>query len=93
MSTSTREHEYVVLSHASDPPREIARLWWDGERVQCEPESYLDRIDMLPMFGTVQEVNGRLVSVPAATVECGVAFLEELPRRFRNGYTTCRRVR
>ena len=93
MSTKTREHEYVVLSQSSDPPTEIARLWWDGEQVQCDPPGYLKRIDMMTMVGTVKEVDGKLVPVPQPSASDGIAFLEVLPQRFRTGYTTCHRVR
>ena len=81
MTTEIREHEYVVLSQSSDRPREIARLWWDGVQVQCEPPWYLNSIDMLPMVG------------PQVDASDGIAFLEVLPQRYRNGYITCHRVR
>jgi hypothetical protein len=81
MTTEIREHEYVILSRSDDPPREIARLWWDGTQVQCDPPRYLARIDRMTIVG-----------VPSDAPD-GIAFLETLPLRYRNGYITCHRVR
>lgn len=93
MTTEIRAHEYVVLNQSSEPPQEVARLWWDGAQVQCNPRSYLTAIADLPIVGHFEKVNGERVLVMPDSVESGIAFLEALPARFRNGYTTCHRVR
>jgi len=67
---------YIREVVSGQPRKVVATLWWDGKKVQAEPESFLKRADKLAP-------NGR-------QSKDGIDFLENLTYGFKNGYLAVR---
>lgn len=74
-----REHVYEVVSNTGNSTEVVATFWWDGKKVQCDKQTYLD-------YANERGPCNR-------TSDAGLAFLEVLPMAFKNGYVTCRRAK
>lgn len=72
-----REHVYEVVSDAGGKSKVLATFWWDGKKVQCDDEHYLEYADER--------------SPNNMNKSDGVDFLKALPYAFKNGYVSCRR--
>lgn len=77
--TYMRDHVYEIVSNSDSTPKVLATFWWDGKKVQCDNEQYLE-------YANDRSPNNYSSS-------SGVKFLEALPLAFKNGYLTCRRAK
>ena len=63
----------------ADGKRVIARVYWDGKQVQTDPESYRHFLEQK--------------SYNNIFIQDGLDFLKVLPKIYRSGYMSARRVK
>lgn len=70
-----KEHIYELVDNSKDG-KVVAEFWWNGKKVDCSVPGLLDRIKESSFEFTPNQ---------------GVAFLENLPNVYKNGYLNIRK--
>ena len=56
----------------------LATLWWDGKEVQCDNKDFLEQLTSGDMKHNTRD---------------GLSFINEVSRRYKNGYLHARRAK
>lgn len=62
--------EYKLINSANN--KELGKIWWDGKKVQAEPEWLMTQVASIAVAGKVQAD--------------GEAFMKVLPLYYKSGY-------
>ncbi len=75
-------HAFELVSNSPKPNEVLGRVWWDGKIIRADSWKLLHRLQGLIIH------DGRA----ALTYKDGLSFLLALPKHYRNGYVTVRKV-
>lgn len=75
-------HAFEFVSHTPKPNEVLGKVWWDGKQIRSNSWKLLHRLQ-----GVIIHEGGE-----TRTYKDGLSFLLALPKHYKSGYLTVRKV-